>query len=117
MDYSLLMGVHNLDAPQKEAAIEEVQLHLDGAGNAIPSAGASDGETSQKKPDPSKHFFIIGSIGKKMPGNFISEERKVVRQKTKFSAWESIQAEALPVELGDEYPYAFLMIVVLHYSL
>lgn len=62
MDYSLLMGVHNLDAPQKDAAIEEVQLQLDGAGNAIQSGGASDGETSQKKPDPSKLIRFI-SLG------------------------------------------------------
>lgn len=65
MDYSLLMGIHNLDAPQKEATIDEVQLQLDGA-QAVPiggsgggGGGASDGETSQKKPDPSKLFFLF----------------------------------------------------------
>lgn len=58
MDYSLLMGIHNLDAPQKEAAIEEVQLQLDGTQAVSVSGGASDGETSQKKPDPSKFFSL-----------------------------------------------------------
>jgi hypothetical protein len=59
MDYSLLMGIHNLDAPQKETAIEEVQLQLDGA-HAVPAnGGASDGETSQKKPDLLFTFSLI----------------------------------------------------------
>jgi len=31
--------------------------------------------------------------------------RKIVRQKTVFSTWDSIQPDAAPVDLDEEYPY------------
>uniref|UniRef100_A0A5S6QE17 PIPK domain-containing protein n=1 Tax=Trichuris muris TaxID=70415 RepID=A0A5S6QE17_TRIMR len=77
MDYSLLLGIHNMDQ-----ALHEKQGDVFSDDQSSPCAGASD--MSPEKVEP--------------------RDRKVVRQKTVFSTWESIQTEAAPLDLGDEYP-------------
>ncbi|CDW58761.1 PIP5K domain containing protein [Trichuris trichiura] len=77
MDYSLLLGIHNMDEAQHEKQGEAWSEDQNSA-----SAGASDLPAEKIEP----------------------RDRKVVRQKTVFSTWESIQTEAAPLDLGDEYP-------------
>ncbi|KHJ40786.1 1-phosphatidylinositol-4-phosphate 5-kinase [Trichuris suis] len=79
MDYSLLLGIHNMDEAQHEK--QQGEAWSEDQNSA--SAGASDLPTEKVEP----------------------RDRKVVRQKTVFSTWESIQTEAAPLDLGDEYPY------------
>ncbi|KFD53226.1 hypothetical protein M513_05936 [Trichuris suis] len=78
MDYSLLLGIHNMDEAQHEK--QQGEAWSEDQNSA--SAGASDLPTEKVEP----------------------RDRKVVRQKTVFSTWESIQTEAAPLDLGDEYP-------------
>lgn len=81
MDYSLLIGIHNIDQTLREEGREDE----DGA--------TSSTETQlQRSSRPS-------SINKPQPG-----ERRVARNKSMFSAWDAIQTGAEPLDLGEGYP-------------
>ncbi|KRZ26267.1 Phosphatidylinositol 4-phosphate 5-kinase type-1 alpha, partial [Trichinella pseudospiralis] len=77
MDYSLLMGIHNIDQSLRDKEVDVQSSLVDF--NTDESQSYSNRFTEPR-------------------------ERKVVRQKTVFSTWESIQADTVPVDLGDEYP-------------
>ncbi|KRX43669.1 Phosphatidylinositol 4-phosphate 5-kinase type-1 alpha [Trichinella murrelli] len=77
MDYSLLMGIHNIDQSLRDKGVD------------VPS---SQVESNTDESQSYSNKFIE------------PRERRVVRQKTVFSTWESIQADTVPVDLGDEYP-------------
>uniref|UniRef100_A0A914V3I5 PIPK domain-containing protein n=1 Tax=Plectus sambesii TaxID=2011161 RepID=A0A914V3I5_9BILA len=89
MDYSMLVGVHNIDQSQRDQMEHDRAQTSADFQDAIPEDVEVEFEptTSQgapQKPDPSL--------------------RRVQRHKSMFSAWESIQADALPVDLADGYP-------------
>ncbi|KRZ11801.1 Phosphatidylinositol 4-phosphate 5-kinase type-1 alpha, partial [Trichinella zimbabwensis] len=77
MDYSLLMGIHNIDQSLRDKGVDVQSSQVDS--NTDESQSYSNKFTEPR-------------------------ERRVVRQKTVFSTWESIQADTVPVDLGDEYP-------------
>lgn len=94
MDYSLLLGIHNIDQALRER--EEAAKEAAGA------AGISSAEEMQRIDQSRKEkIFLFDSNLQK----FFSVHKKVQRQWTQaMSGMEAIQAEAAPVDLGDEYP-------------
>lgn len=98
MDYSLLLGIHNIDQALRER--EEAAKEAAGA------AGISSAEEMQRIDQSRKEkIFLFDSNLQKFSIKFFSVHKKVQRQWTQaMSGMEAIQAEAAPVDLGDEYP-------------
>ena len=69
MDYSLLIGIHNIDQSLRDAGKDEDD---------------GDSEGHSRKPEPG--------------------QRKVQRNKSLFSTWDSIQPEGAAVDLRADYP-------------
>uniref|UniRef100_A0A915JL16 PIPK domain-containing protein n=1 Tax=Romanomermis culicivorax TaxID=13658 RepID=A0A915JL16_ROMCU len=93
MDYSLLVGIHNIDQSLRDYEIEtNAPNHTDGH---LPTVSESNVQVAIMPDNPSSN---------PAPSKHDPAQRKVVRQKTVFSTWESIQADAAPVDLDEEYP-------------
>jgi hypothetical protein len=99
MDYSLLIGIHNIDLSLRDRG--------DCDGNAVGSTPGDLNEPttscSDDKPTLDKQTGVLLYCA--MFLHPFPAKHKWARQKSVMTTWETIQGDTPMLDLGDEYPY------------